>query len=167
MNTKLTLTVVIGLIATSGLAAILLQRHGPEASPASNEAAEAVPIAPGPGPMVGSMIPLEDAPAPPAGAGIVSYPDGSSFPALNGVDEPVKLIWTGGRPYSPIVGRMFDGPPNNLDWYVHADGSYSTTAMRQIRLGGPLVATGMVQAPVPTRRLIKPRVSKGSVPKKN
>ena len=167
MNIKLTLTAVIGLVASTGLAAILLQRHSPEASPTSNGAAEAVQLAPGPEPMVGSMIPLADVPPPAEGAGTVSYPDGSKFPALNGVIEPVKLIWTSGRPYSPIVGKMHDGPPNNLDWYVHADGSHSTTAMRQIRLGGPLVATGMLQAPVQSRRLIKPRVSKNPVPKNN
>ncbi len=57
-------------------------------------------------------------------AGSLTLPDGSSVPCLNGVKDTLRLKWPGGA-YSPIVSTRLDD--RNLHWYVHADGSQSTT----------------------------------------
>ena len=93
MNTKLSLT--IGLVAGFGLVALLLQTHGPDASPVALEAAEIVEVAPELQPMVGGL-PSAELPTPALITASISYPDGSSYPALNGVKEQVSLIWTSG-----------------------------------------------------------------------
>ncbi len=57
----------------------------------------------------------------------LQLPDGSAVPALNGATDPAPLaqFW-GNFPWSPIVGtQRSDG----IDWYQHADGSFSTTMM--------------------------------------
>lgn len=54
-------------------------------------------------------------------------PDGSWAPALNGAKNPAPLDWPPDIPYAPIVKRVTD--PLGQDWYVHADGSKSTTVM--------------------------------------
>ncbi|MBL8723626.1 MAG: hypothetical protein JNK49_06235 [Planctomycetes bacterium] len=56
----------------------------------------------------------------------LSMPDGSFVPTLNGVKNPAKIAW-GEFPYSPVV-RIQKDP--TLDWYVHADGTYTTTIMQ-------------------------------------
>ncbi|MCK5941484.1 MAG: hypothetical protein KAI24_05895 [Planctomycetes bacterium] len=55
-------------------------------------------------------------------------PDGSYVPALNdAVDAaPLHEYW-GPRPWSPIVAVERSGA--GVDWYRHANGSYSTTQM--------------------------------------
>lgn len=58
-------------------------------------------------------------------AGTVKLPDGSVREALNGVVGAPAITWDPGRPWSPIVEiRRFD---DGLDWFVHADGTRSTT----------------------------------------
>ena len=79
-------------------------------------------------------------------------PSGENVPALNGVNESVKLLWPTDLPYSPIVGtqREVDG----LEWYVHADGSRSTTQMVFRSDVGRKVAMSVVanpKAPVPIK----------------
>ncbi|MFN6193165.1 MAG: hypothetical protein ACK5BN_05010 [Planctomycetota bacterium] len=63
-----------------------------------------------------------------AGSRDLLLPDGSTVPALNGaVDaEPLATFW-GPFPWSPIVG--VERNDQGVDWYKHADGSYSTTQM--------------------------------------
>lgn len=56
-----------------------------------------------------------------------ALPDGSWAPALNGAKNPAALDWPPDIPYAPIVKRVTD--PTGQDWYVHADGSKSTTVM--------------------------------------
>ena len=145
---KLILTATIGICAAAGLG-MLLQMPGEETSPTARDAV-AVSSEPLAGPMTAdfsslAMVP-SSVPQPGPGAAVITYPDGSRYPTLNGVTGPIKLNWTSDRPYSPIVGTMYDGELNQLYWYVHADGSYSTTAMMQNRRGGPLVPMGIVQA---------------------
>jgi hypothetical protein len=55
-------------------------------------------------------------------------PDGTTMPTLNGATdaEPLATYW-GPFPWSPIVG--VERNDQGLDWYRHADGSYSTTQM--------------------------------------
>ena len=72
----------------------------------------------------------------PADAGAAAHqrelqlPDGSYVPALNGAEgaPPLRLFWEAGRPWSPIVGVARS--ELGVDWYVHADGSRSTTEMK-------------------------------------
>lgn len=54
----------------------------------------------------------------------VAMPDGTWLPALNGVTGAPKSAWSAERPYAPVlrVDRLQDA-----DWYVHADGSWTTT----------------------------------------
>lgn len=54
----------------------------------------------------------------------VEMPDGSWLPALNGVLGAPKSSWNPERPYARVVriDRMQDA-----DWYVHADGTWTTT----------------------------------------
>ncbi len=96
------------------------------AAPRADEAAAAQPA-------VGS--PVHRAPAAPtpqsrpaAPSRDLLLPDGTTVPTLNGaVDaEPLATYW-GPFPWSPIVG--VERNDQGLDWYRHADGSYSTTQM--------------------------------------
>ncbi len=56
---------------------------------------------------------------------MLKLPDGTSVPPLNGVADPPRLVWTNPE-YAPIVRTEHNG---DYDWYVHADGTYSTTLM--------------------------------------
>lgn len=57
----------------------------------------------------------------------LELPDGSFVAALNGAVEaaPLQQYW-GPFDWSPITGVVRAGP---IDWYQHADGSFSTTQM--------------------------------------
>lgn len=56
-------------------------------------------------------------------------PDGSRVPALNGArsPKPMSEVWPVSVPWSPITG--VEHSPAGIDWFVHADGSRSTTQM--------------------------------------
>jgi hypothetical protein len=58
----------------------------------------------------------------------LELPDGLFVPTLNGATNcaPIANYW-GPWPWSPIVG--VERSSAGLDWYAHADGSYSTTQM--------------------------------------
>ncbi|MBK8101235.1 MAG: hypothetical protein IPK26_29490 [Planctomycetes bacterium] len=106
-------------------------RSGPGAAPATTP--EVAPTDPGvaaavPAPATANTPPAQPAGPPPAPSkGKAIYPDGSEHPALNGVEEPIKVAWPGQVPFSPIVGQFVDG--DGLQWYRHEDGSQSTTKM--------------------------------------
>jgi hypothetical protein len=53
-------------------------------------------------------------------------PDGSQLPPLNGVREAGDPTWPHDRPYAKVVGTK---TVNGIDYYVHADGSTTTTIM--------------------------------------
>ncbi|MFK7738680.1 MAG: hypothetical protein AB8H80_00045 [Planctomycetota bacterium] len=57
-------------------------------------------------------------------------PDGSEVPTLNGATgaKPLADVWPKQRPWSPIVG--VERSTLGVDWYVHADGTRTTTQMR-------------------------------------
>ncbi len=61
--------------------------------------------------------------------GWITYPDGSTRQALNGVTANVAALWDAGRPFSPIVGTFLD---RGWEWYRHADGSLSTVNIVEI-----------------------------------
>lgn len=113
--------------------------------PAAAAAGEAVPA-----PAVAEAVAPAAAPLPPATppAAQVTFPDGSTLPALNGVTEPIVLQW-GNRPYSPVVAKIAD--EQGVEWYRHQDGSWSTTRMVQDRVRGIDVATGQVFNPSPVK----------------
>ena len=119
------------------------------------ELAPVVPLAPS-APAPTAVPPGASAPAPvdlpikpqalpkPAGAaaGKLRFPDGSSMPALNGVQTEVVISW-GTRPFTPVVGTE-DGP-GGWKWYVHQNGTRSTTAM--VDMNGVPQPTGLVAEP--------------------
>lgn len=65
-------------------------------------------------------------PEPAARHRLVLLPNGEYVPTLNGVLDAPAMDWPASIPYSPIIGRE---STSTLDWYVHADGSKSTTQM--------------------------------------
>jgi hypothetical protein len=87
------------------------------------------PTASAPAPATGMPGPAAQQPAPADAAAMLEMPDGSSVPNLNGVTTKVRLDWTADRPYSPITGRRPADGRGGWEWYEHADGSLSTTAM--------------------------------------
>jgi len=56
---------------------------------------------------------------------LLRFPNGTAVAPLNKVIKPAVCAW-GDTPWSPIVRCEFN---NGLDWYVHADGTYTTTLM--------------------------------------
>ncbi len=52
-------------------------------------------------------------------------PDGSTVPVLNGAFGAPAMGWPEERPWSPIIAKETD--PDGVEWYVHEDGSKSTT----------------------------------------
>lgn len=58
-------------------------------------------------------------------ARMVQLPNGDFVPALNGVVNAPRMEWGSDTPYSPIIGKERDS--RGQDWYVHMDGSKSTT----------------------------------------
>lgn len=69
------------------------------------------------------------------------YPDGSTAELLNGVTEPVKLVWNSG-PFTPIKDKILD---QGIEWYVHEDGTRST--VRMIAINGVPAPIGLVAKP--------------------
>lgn len=57
---------------------------------------------------------------------MIRYPDGTYMPALNGVRNPPPLQWPSDLPFTPIVGKRVSA---GVEWYVHADGTQTTTQM--------------------------------------
>lgn len=80
---------------------------------------------------------------------LLELPDGSSMPTLNGAVDaaPLATYW-GPFPWSPIVAT--ERSDAGLDWYRHADGSYSTTQMVWRSDLGRMAAMTRVAHPGPT-----------------
>ena len=78
----------------------------------------------------------------------LELPDGTFVDALNGVvDAPSMKDYWGPFPWSPIVG--VERSDAGLDWYKHADGSYSTTQMVMRSDLGRMAAMTRVAHPGP------------------
>ena len=75
-------------------------------------------------------------------------PDGSFMAPLNGAIDPAPLAWPPNVPWSPIVGR--EPGAAGLEWYVHADGSRSTTEMKWRADLGRLDAVTRLARPGPS-----------------
>jgi hypothetical protein len=66
-------------------------------------------------------------PDPEAKRKMVLLPTGEYIQALNGAVDAPPLSWEQGRPYSEIIG--IERTPAGQEWWVHADGTKSTTEM--------------------------------------
>ncbi len=115
---------LIGAAFVLGGVAALATWPRTAAAPAGGSAGTEPPPtpAPAPGPVQGEVPPQ------PVQAGqkaALLMPDGQQMPLLNGVATAPKVVW-GDGPYAPVVRKEFN---NGLDWYVHADGTYTTTMM--------------------------------------
>lgn len=78
--------------------------------------------------------------------GTMRFPDGSTRPALNGVTEVLEIPWPSDRPWSPVVEQVHH---NNVDWFRHADGSFSTTIVRKEEVSGRTVQMPLCFTPAP------------------
>jgi len=95
--------------------------------------------------------------------GMLELPDGSRVPALNGVKAPAALVW-GDAPWSPIVGTTRS---EGVDWFVHEDGTYSTTVeVFRSDLGrtDPVTLVSRAGTPVPVEGVVPPKKATGSAP---
>ena len=123
--------IVAGAAVALGLGAWLWVAPVQAVAPAPLAATPAV--APQPAgttaPVRGAVVPAAkvEQPAAKTPSRELQLPDGTSVPALNGAVDPAPLaqFW-GNFPWSPIVGTQKSG---GVDWYEHADGSFSTTMM--------------------------------------
>jgi hypothetical protein len=81
--------------------------------------------------------------------GKVTFPDGSMVDAVNGVTVDVTMQWDD-RPFSPIVNIV---TYHGCEWWVHADGAYSTVQMNTVNgVPQPITQVARVgeEPPVPT-----------------
>lgn len=90
----------------------------PTAAPAAASPAPVQPVTAAAEPSVERQAPAVPTP------GKLLYACGQEAPALNGVTESIKLDWAG--PWSPIQKIVVE---RGWEWYVHEDGSRSTTQM--------------------------------------
>ena len=116
---------VLLVVALSALTFVSLRARAAEveaeAPPTSAPAAEVAPV------IATAAVPGNEPASPCEGhAHELALPDGTFVAALNGATDPVPLkeFW-GAGPWSPIVG--VERSSVGVDWYRHADGSYSTT----------------------------------------
>lgn len=77
----------------------------------------------------------------------LALPDGTFVPCLNGTvgAPPLSPHW-GNRPWSPIVAT--ERSDVGVDWYVHADGTRTTTEMKWRPDLGRLDAMTRIAVPV-------------------
>jgi hypothetical protein len=93
----------------------------PSAGPVEEVAPATATLQPDPRP-----VPAANSPDP---SRALVLPDGTAVPCLNGAHdcESLARAW-GNWPWSPIVGVQRSDV--GVEWYVHADGSRSTTEMK-------------------------------------
>ena len=122
-------------LAIAALAVALLwsQRGGALAAaalpPAVALAPEAQPVAVGATPASAAPTVGDSKPVKTDRSQQLELPDGTFVAALNGATDaaPLQQYWGGQIPWSPIVG--VERNTQGVDWYRHANGSYSTTQM--------------------------------------
>jgi hypothetical protein len=122
---------VLLLIAASGITALWCADR--VETPAQTAAPPALTVTAevATGPVVADAAPAigQTAAAAPDASKQLELPDGSFVPALNGAVNaaPLARFWSPHVPWSPIVAT--ERSDAGVDWYRHADGSYSTTQM--------------------------------------
>ena len=156
---RIGLLVGLGVVLCCALVTAPPQPHGgpvpgsvPPNAPQAKDPVVATPsVSPG--------LATEDAPV----TGMLALPDGSRIQALNGVTAPAALVW-GEAPWSAIVGtERSDG----IDWFVHEDGTYSTTVeVYRSDLGrtDPVTLVSRAGTPVPVEGVVTPKKRTGSPP---
>lgn len=151
MSDSLRTPLLLVIALACGAGGYLWLRPGPGAAPPSVPAgpADPVPAGPAPAPVTSNAPVVQPAGPPPAPSkGKAIYPDGSAHPALNGVDEEIKVSWPTQVPFSPIVGQFVDR--DGLQWYRHEDGSQSTTKIAWRKDLGRNAAITLVANPTKT-----------------
>jgi hypothetical protein len=116
--------VALGTAAIAALAAFAWPAHQPAPAPA------AAPAVTQPAALLPRAIAAVPVPPPAADhRAELELPDGTFVPSLNGAvgARPIATAW-GSQPWSPIVAT--ERSDRGVDWYVHADGSRSTTEMQ-------------------------------------
>lgn len=109
-------------------------------TPSASKPATAPPTAAAP--VQADLGKKPEAPKPAAEVAHVKFPDGSTWPTLNGVTTDLVMP-SGTLPFTRIVGTE-DGP-NGWKWYVHENGARSTTVM--LETNGVLRATPLMAEP--------------------
>jgi len=124
-----TSTLVVGAAAVAVLAVALFWDRSPKAPPQPQQPPQpaAGTQTPGPAPAVAAPGPRDLPPIDPKAnrTGWIAYPDGSSYPPLNGVTTAPKLTWHRLVPFTRVVRIERDA--SGRDWYVHENGARSTT----------------------------------------
>ena len=94
----------------------------------------------------------------------LELPDGTFVAALNGAvgASPLAVYW-GSSPWSPIVGVERNSA--GVDWYRHADGSYSTTEMVWRKDLGRKAAMTRVAHPGPAAPVAPAAPAAGTAPR--
>ena len=81
-------------------------------------------------------------------AGYIAYPDGTFLPPLNGVEHAPRVAFHPRiMPFTPVVGLERDA--TGREWYVHEDGTRSTTYLDR---DGRAIAD--VQKPAPAQPML-------------
>ena len=141
---------VLGLSATWLMYATSKQATAPASTTAPAAATTTAPQGPAQQ-ASGAVLPAQAPPTKTAEdrSRQLELPDGSTMPTLNDAIDaaPLKQFW-GAFPWSPIVG--IERSEAGLDWYRHADGSYSTTQMVWRSDLGRMAAMTRVAHPGPT-----------------
>jgi hypothetical protein len=121
--------IFFALVTAVGVASYFVLRTTDAADPVAAPALRSAPPSSQPPPPA-PVSSLQSAPAPtrsPADPeGMIRYPDGSFMPTLNGVKRPAGIQWPSEVPFSPIIGKQTAA---GVEWYVHADGTQTTTQM--------------------------------------
>lgn len=125
-NPLLLVVAFVGL-SLAAVAGVLWWTSAPASQPAPAPAPVTAPPPPEVGPPPAQAVP--GLPPPPRRdvPGVKQHypePDGD-VPSLNGVQQVVELSWAADRPYARITGTTTD--VNGYRWYVHADGTTTTT----------------------------------------
>lgn len=128
MSWMIASTLTIGGMAL--LAPWLLRDTAARPTAVAPTPAISAPQEPAAAPAIGAIATprAASATAKPTSSRVLLLPDGTTVPTLNDAVDvaPIAQFW-GPEPWSPIVG--VERSSAGLDWYKHADGSYSTTQM--------------------------------------
>jgi len=144
-----TAPILVAAAAAAALVVAFLWNKEPKPAPLPQQPQPAPKAtAPGPAPAAGPVA-RELPPIDPKAdrTGWLAYPDGSSYPPLNGVKTAPKLTWHKQVPFTRVVRIERDG--SGRDWYVHENGARSTT---YLDARGQVMSD--IELPMPTQPLI-------------